>query len=59
MAYQRKTKDEFQLLFDCGNGWEYLLSEDTTEKAEAQKKEYTENIPEYQYSCVYTWQPRG
>lgn len=52
MAYTRKTKDEYQLLYNCGNGWEYLLTEDTTEEAEAQKKEYSENIPEYQYKVI-------
>lgn len=52
MAYIRKTKDEYQLLYNCGNDWEYLLAEDTMEDAEKQKKEYAENIPEYQYKIV-------
>ena len=52
MAYIRKTKDEYQLLFHNGQTWEYLLGEDTLEKAAVQEKEYIENIPEYQYKIV-------
>lgn len=39
MAYQRKTKDEFQLLCNCGYGWDYLLTEDTLKEANQQKKD--------------------
>lgn len=54
MAYTRKTKDEYQLLcnYGYGDGWEYLLAENTLEDAEAQKRDYMENIPDYQYKIV-------
>lgn len=52
MAYIRKTKDEFQLLCNCGYGWGLLVSDDTLEKAEARKKEYSEIITDYDFKIV-------
>ena len=52
MAYQRKTKDEFQLLCNCGEGWEYLLTEYTLKEANSQLKDYVENMPDYDYKIV-------
>ena len=35
MSYIRKTKDEYQLLcnYRYGDGWEYVLAEDTMKEA--------------------------
>ncbi len=52
MAYIRKTKDEFQLLCNCGYGWGILLSDDTLEEVEARKKEYSKIITDYDYKIV-------
>ena len=54
MAYVRKTKDEYQLLCDYGygDGWEYVLAEDTMKEARQRKKEYMENAPQYSYRIV-------
>lgn len=52
MAYIRKTKDEFQLLCNYGEGWEYLLTEYTLKEAQTQLKDYVENMPDYQYKIV-------
>ena len=51
MAYVRKTKDEYQLLanYGYGDGWEYVISEDTMSEARKRKKEYMENQPK----CLY------
>jgi len=37
MSYIRKTKDEYQLLcnYGYGDGWEYVLAEDTMKEARA------------------------
>ena len=52
MAYIRKTKDEFQLLCNCGYGWDYLLTEYTLKEAQTQLKDYVENMPDYEYKIV-------
>lgn len=54
MAYQRKTKDEYQLQanYKCGDGWEVVLTEDTKAEALEQKKSYLANMPEYPYKVV-------
>ena len=40
MSYIRKTKDEYQLLcnYGYGDGWEYVLAEDTMKEARDRKK---------------------
>ena len=40
MAYIRKTKDEYQLYcnYGYGDGWEYVLAEDTPQEAKQRKK---------------------
>lgn len=45
MSYTRKTKDEWWLLgnWGYGDGWEYLLAEDTLRAAKEQLKTYREN----------------
>ena len=54
MAYIRKTRDEYQLLcnYGYGDGWEYLIAEDTMKEAKQRKKEYMENEPQYLYKIV-------
>ncbi len=41
--YKRKTVDEYELQGDYGNGWEYILTEETMSAAKKRKKEYAEN----------------
>lgn len=54
MSYKRKTVDEYQLLCDYGygEGWEYVLAEDTIVEARKREREYRENSPRYQYKVV-------
>ena len=52
MAYVRKTRDEYQLLCDYGygDGWEYILAEDTMKEARQRKKEYIVKTVEADFS---------
>ena len=52
--YERKTNDEYWLLanYGYGDGWEYVLAEDTFAEAKQRKKEYVENQPQYAYKIV-------
>ena len=61
MAYIRKTKDEYQLLcnYGHGDGWEYVIAEDTIKEARERKREYMKNMPEYQYKIVKKRIPIG
>lgn len=54
MAYIRKTRDEYWLLcnYGYGDGWEYVLSEDTVSEIKQRRKEYIENMPQYPYKIV-------
>lgn len=54
MAYKRKTYDEFQLLgnWGYGDGWEYILAEDTLAEVKKRRKEYLENDPSATYKIV-------
>ena len=45
MAYQRKTKDEYQIWQYWGQ-WEEVCCEDTWKDAKARLKEYRANQPE-------------
>jgi hypothetical protein len=47
MTYIRKTRDEFQLHINYGQGWEHEISEDTRKEAKQRQKEYRENCPQY------------
>lgn len=40
MAYVRKTKDEYWLMGDYGNGWDFILAEETLVTAKKQMKTY-------------------
>lgn len=52
MAKQRKTRDEYELLGNYGQGWEYLLTEDTYSEINKRYGEYVENMPEGRYKIV-------
>jgi len=43
MAYIRKTRDEFELQGDYGQGWECLTIEETYSAAREQRRCYQEN----------------
>lgn len=45
--YTRKTRDEWQLHVNYGQGWEHELSEDTRKEARVRRYEYAENCPQY------------
>lgn len=51
MSYKRKTKDEYRLLANYGQGFEEEISEDTYTDIKQRLKEYRENAPQY----AYTW----
>jgi len=46
MAYIRKTKDEWQVQGDYGNGWEPILTAENLDDAREQKRCYDENEPD-------------
>lgn len=52
MTYIRKTKDEYQLHINYGQGWEHEISEDTLKEAKQRQKEYRENCPQYPTKIV-------
>lgn len=43
MAYERKTRDEYEIVTNYGYGWEVEVTEDTVEEARKRKREYLEN----------------
>ncbi len=47
MAYIRKTRDEFRLYVDYGQGWEHEISEDTRKEIKERRKEYQANCSQY------------
>lgn len=47
MRYIRKTKDEYQLLVNYGQGYEHELNEDSRKELMQRVKEYRENCPQY------------
>ena len=47
MAYKRKTRDEWQLWINYGQGWEHEISEDTGAELKVRRQEYRDNCPEY------------
>lgn len=52
MAYTRKTRDEWHILANYGQGWEHELTEGTWKDAKAQLKCYRENAPQYPVKAV-------
>lgn len=47
MTYQRKTRDEYRLWIDYGQGWELEVTEDTGTAIRERCREYRENCPQY------------
>jgi hypothetical protein len=47
MPYTRKTRDEYQLSVNYGQGWEHEISEDTRQEIKARAAEYRANCPQY------------
>lgn len=47
MKYVRKTRDEWRLHLNYGQGFEHEVSEDTYREIRERLKEYRENCPEY------------
>lgn len=45
--YVRKTRDEYQLMVDYGQGPEHEISEDSRAEIKQRLHEYRENCPEY------------
>lgn len=43
MVYVRKTRDEWQLWANYGDGWDYVLSEETKKNIMARAREYRTN----------------
>jgi hypothetical protein len=52
MSYVRKTRDEYQIYVNYGQGWEHEISEDTMKEAQERRKEYRDNCPQYQTKIV-------
>lgn len=49
---QRKTRDEFQLHVNYGQGFEHEISEDTRAEVNLRRREYRENCPQYPVKIV-------
>lgn len=43
MAYVRKTRDEWRLWANYGEGWDFVLAEETKEDILARAREYRAN----------------
>jgi len=43
MSYTRKTRDEYELQGNYGQGWECLTTEATFREAKERRREYVEN----------------
>lgn len=54
MAYQRKTRDEFQVHgnYGYGHGYEEVTAEDSFREARARLREYRENEPGIPFKLV-------
>ena len=52
MAYQRKTRDEYQIHGNYGQGFEEVCAEDTRKEARERLKEYRENEPGIAFKIV-------
>lgn len=50
--YKRKTRDEYQIHGDYGQGFEEVCAEDTYKAARAQLKCYRENEPQYRHRII-------
>ncbi len=44
---QRKTRDEYRLMVNYGQGWEHETTEESMADARAQRATYRANCPQY------------
>jgi hypothetical protein len=52
MAYKRKTRDEYQIHVNYGQGFEEVTAEGTRKEAKERLKDYRENEPMYASKIV-------
>jgi recombinational DNA repair ATPase RecF len=52
MAYVRKTKDEYRILGNYGQGWEEVTAAPTYPEARGYLKDYRENDPQHGYKMT-------
>jgi hypothetical protein len=52
MTYTRKTRDEWTIYGNYGNGWEEVTTETSHSEARERLKEYRDNEPEYPHKIV-------
>jgi len=52
MAYTRKTRDEYRIHGNYGQGFEEVCAEDTYKAAREQLKCYRDNEPQYRHKIV-------
>lgn len=52
MAYQRKTRDIWQLYVDYGEGWEYEGASYTRAEAKRSQRDYAQNCSQYPTKIV-------
>lgn len=52
MAYIRKTKDEYIVQGNYGQGWEDITAEPTRKECKERLKEYRENEPQYNHRMI-------
>jgi hypothetical protein len=52
MTNRRKTRDEWQLHINYGQGWEHEISEDTWPEMRQRLREYRENVPQYPVKAI-------
>lgn len=53
MAYQRKTRDTWEVQGNYGHGWEMVCAEITWKAAKERRKEYDLNEPMYPHRVKY------
>ena len=52
MAYIRKTRDEWEIWGDYGQGWEYCTGADNYKEARTLLFQYREEMPKYPHNLV-------
>ena len=52
MAYQRKTRDEWEVQGYYGYGWERVTTEESLSNAKEMRRCYDENEPQYLHRIV-------
>lgn len=52
MAYQRKTRDVYDIMGNYGYGWDVLLTDYTYSEAKKDLVDYRKNEPQYAHKIV-------